>query len=119
MRSRRFIVLCLWSFLLVFLSSCQHPQTKILIGGTARVSRDGPDISDSVLVISGGKLRFVGLRKDAAITQDSERTDLRGKWIVPADTAGRLEGNAPADLLILNSPDRANVARRMVNGEWQ
>lgn len=102
----------------LFVAACQKADTKVLIGGTARVSAKGPELQDSVIVVKGGKIQLVGLRKDAPITQDSERSDVTGKWIVPAD-GGTLEMGQPANLLVLNSDRAGDVARRMKDGEWQ
>ena len=99
-------------------SDQQKSGRKVIIGATALVTADGPALEDSVIVISGGKIKLVGYRKDAPITQDSERSDLTGKFIVPAP-GGKLAENEPANLLILNSKNPTDIARRMTNGEWQ
>lgn len=99
-------------------SDQQKSGRKVLIGATAFVTPGSPALEDSVIVISGSKIALVGLRKDAPITQDSERSDLTGKYIVPAP-GGKLAANEPANLLILNSKNPADISRRMTNGEWQ
>ncbi len=107
------------------LAACQHPDVKVLIGATAIVAPGAQPLDDSVVVIAGGRIRSVGLRKDIPIPQDSERMDLTGKWIVPA-SGERIALNESADLLVLDRAPNgaapalpADVSRRMTHGQWQ
>jgi imidazolonepropionase-like amidohydrolase len=109
----------------MLLAGCQNSSVKVLIGGTAIVAPGAQPIQDSVIVVADGRIRSVGVRKDVPIPQDSERTDVSGKWIVPADNE-RLAINESADLMILDrAPDGvkpalpADVSRRMRNGQWE
>lgn len=79
-------------------------------------------VQDSVIVISGATIRAAGVRQDVPIPQDSERTDLTGKWVVPV-AGGRIAPGQPADLFILDSgpngsPVVGGIKRRMIHGQW-
>jgi hypothetical protein len=98
---------------------------KVLIGGTAIVAPGAEPIEDSVVIISGKKIRSVGPRKDIPVPQASDRTDLAGEWIVPAE-GSRIEAGETANLLILrHAPNGvtpaapADVGARIVAGEWE
>lgn len=104
--------------LCLMLSACQSSEVKVLIGATAIVAPGAQPIPDSVIVIAGDRIRSVGIRKDVPIPQDSERTAVSGKWIVPAGSA-RIAVNESADLLILDHAPPADVSRRMLHGQWQ
>ncbi|MEP6716450.1 MAG: hypothetical protein ABJC09_12845 [Terriglobia bacterium] len=83
------------------LSGCQTGDVKVLIGGTAIVAPGAQPIEDSVIVVERNRIRAVGMRKDIPIPQDSQRSDLTGKWIVPAEGA-RLAPGEPANYRILD-----------------
>ena len=103
-------------------SGNQVSGLKVLIGGTAILQAGANPVQDAVIVISGDKIRAAGMRKDVPIPQDSERTDLTGKWVVPV-AGGRIAPGEPADLFILNAsssgaPAEGTPARRMIHGQW-
>ena len=103
-------------------SGNQVSDLKVLIGATAVLQAGGNPVQDSVIVISGATIRAAGLRKDVPIPQDSERTDLTGKWVVPI-SGGRIAPGEPADLFVLNaSPSGAPAvgapSRHMTHGQW-
>jgi hypothetical protein len=111
----------------VFVACNKKPNftLKVLIGGTTVAAADEPPIEDSVVVISGKKIRSVGARKDVPVPQASDRTDLTGEWIVPAE-GSRIEAGEIANLLILrHAPNGvtpaapADVGARIVAGEWK
>jgi hypothetical protein len=98
---------------------------KVLIGGTTVTAPGEQPIEDSVVVISGKKIRSVGARRDVPVPQASDRTDLAGEWIVPAE-GSRVEAGEIANLLILkHAPngvtpaEPADVGARIVAGEWK
>jgi hypothetical protein len=98
---------------------------KVLIGATTIPSPGAQPIEDSVVVVAGKKIRAIGLRKDVPIPQNSDRTDLEGKWIVPAGTTP-LAAEEPADLLILDhapngvTPANASdVGASLAAGAWK
>jgi len=110
---------------ILLLAACQRSDVKVLIGATAIVAPGAQPIEDSVIVVAGRSVRSVGLRKDIPIPQDTERTDLAGKWIVPAP-GGRIAAGESANLLILDhAPNDAapaspgDVSRRLTDGNWQ
>lgn len=118
------VAVCLFTCLLA--ASCQSGNQvsglKVLIGANAILQAGANPVQDSVIVVSGAKIRAAGLRKDVPIPQDSERTDLTGKWVVPV-AGGRLAPGEPADLFILNaapngSPAIGAPSRRMIHGQW-
>jgi hypothetical protein len=104
---------------ILLLAGCQRSDVKVLIGGAVVTAPGAPPIEDGVIVVAGRKIRSVGARKDIPIPQDSERTDLTGKWVA-ADAGGRIAPGEPANLAVLDSPQHgAPVVRRMVDGEWR
>jgi imidazolonepropionase-like amidohydrolase len=113
------VVLCL------AMTACQSSEVKVLIGATAVVAPGAKPLEDSIIVVAGGRIRSAGMRKDVPIPQDSERTDVSGKWVVPAN-GGRIAINESADLLVLDRAPNgvepalpADVTRRMIHGQWQ
>jgi hypothetical protein len=121
MRSR--LILIAASALLL---ACQKQDYKVLVGATTITAPGAQPLDDSIIVISGGKVRSVGLRKDIPVPQNSDRTDLNGEWVVPAEGA-RIEVGEAANLMILHAaPTSAgtpgspsDIGARLVNGEWQ
>ncbi len=103
-------------------SGNQVSGLKVLIGATAILQAGQNPVQDTVIVISGSTIRAAGIRKDVPIPQDSERTDLTGKWVVPG-TGGSIAPGEPADLFVLKaSPNGAPATgapeRRMIHGQW-
>ena len=119
------ILVTFLAFLL--LAACQKKPdftVKVLIGATTIPAADEPRIEDSVVIISGKKIRAVGARKDVPVPQASDRTDLAGEWIVPAE-GSRIEAGETANLLILkHAPNGltpaapADIGARIVAGDW-
>ena len=115
--------------ILVIASACSKPKpdftVKVLIGGTVVTEPGAAPIEDSIVVVAKGKIRSVGARKDVPVPQASDRTDLAGEWIVPAEGA-RIEPGEPANMVVLkHAPngvkpaDPADVGARLENGEWK
>jgi hypothetical protein len=112
----------------VLLAACHKKPDftlKVLIGGTTIVAPGAEPIEDSVVIISGKKIRSVGARKDIPVPQASDRTDLTGEWIVP-DEGSHIEAGETANLVILrHAPNGvtpaapADVGARIVAGEWK
>jgi hypothetical protein len=119
-------------FILLLLAGCQKhdvgiqgSRLKVLIGATTVIAPGAPPIEDSIVIISGSRIQSVGARKDVPVPQASDRTDLTGAWIVPAD-GSRIERGETANLVILhhrpNGIDPASASdasSRIVAGEWQ
>lgn len=98
---------------------------KVLIGATTIVAAGEQPIEDSIIVIAGTKIRSVGMRKDVPVPQASDRTDLTGEWVVPAE-GSRIEPGETANLIILkHAPNGiapaapADLGARIVAGEWK
>lgn len=108
------ILLALAAILIV--AACQRSDVKVLIGATAIVAPGALPIEDSIVIVSGRKIRSVGMRKDVPIPQDSERVDLTGKQIVPGD-GSRIEVGEDSDIVVLDSTGK--VMRRLVDGVWR
>jgi len=100
------------------LGACQKSDTRILIGATTITKVGAAPIPGSVIVIAGKTIRAVGLQKDVPIPQDSERTDLSGKWVIPPP-GGQIAPGAVATFDVLDAAPPSHVDRHMVNGEWQ
>jgi hypothetical protein len=113
---------------LLLLTACQQgPATrvKVLIGATVIPEAGAASIDDAIIVISGTKITSVGARRDVPVPQASDRTDLTGKWIVPA-TGFFIAPRENANLMILEHPPNgirpaaeSDVSARIVAGEWQ
>jgi hypothetical protein len=111
------------SGLILILAGCEKSDTKILIGATTITSAEAAPIPGSVIVVAGKTIRAVGLQKNIPIPQDSDRSDLSGKWVVP-QPGGRISAGEPANLLVLDHapsgvPQPADASRRMIDGQWQ
>lgn len=103
---------------LAALTGCQEADTKVLIGGTCIPAAGAAPIEDSIILISGSTIRAVGVRKDVPVPQNSERTNLEGKWILPSGVEPIAPGQ-PANLAIYNSPQPSGTpVRRMTDGKW-
>jgi imidazolonepropionase-like amidohydrolase len=113
------LLLAAW---LLLTTACQRSGVKVLIGGTAIVAPGAAPIEDSIIVVAGHTVRSVGRRKDVPVPQDSERVDVSGKWVVPAE-GGRIAPGETANLAVLNKAPaqggRDDVARSMKAGEWE
>jgi hypothetical protein len=114
--------------LILLLGACQKPdkvRLKVLIGGTTVVAPGAQPIPDSIVIIAGTKVQAVGMRKDIPVPQASDRTDLTGEWIVPAD-GSRIAIDETANMVILKhapmgvTPARdSDIEARIANGEWK
>lgn len=71
---------------LLSLSACKPTEStdlKAIIGAVLINGTGGPPISDSVVVVSGGRIRSAGTRADVPIPQAAEKIDGSGKFLVP------------------------------------
>ena len=112
---------------MLFLTSCQSKPEhyKVLIGATIVAENGAKPIANSVMVIAGTKIQSFGESKNIEMPRNADRTDLAGRWIVPAP-GNRIDVDNEANLLILEhapagvapaSP--ADIGARLVAGEWQ
>lgn len=102
-----------------------NERLKVLIGATTIVAPGEPPIEDSIIVIGGTKIRSVGMRREVPVPQASDRTDLTGEWIVPAEGA-RIAVGETANLIVLKHAPRgiapatpADLGASIVAGEWK
>jgi hypothetical protein len=111
---------------LFLLAACKNTDIhyKVLIGATTTVEQGTRPIEDAVIVIAGRKIRDVGARKYVPIPQNSDRTELTGRWIIPA-AGGKIVVDGPANLLVLeHAPagivpaNPADIGARIIDGEW-
>ena len=109
------------------LSACGNTDVrfKVLIGATTITASGESPIDDSIIVVAGRKIRSVGKRKDVAVPQNSDRVDLRGKWIVP-ESGSTIGPGEPANLIVLDHApggiapaNAADIESRLVAGEWK
>ena len=103
-------------------------DTVILSGGTLVAAEP---ISDSLIVITRGRLVNWGQRGSVDVPNDSIGRDMRGKWIMaghvrdgqPVPDPALLQSGAPANLLILNDdptgtlPGADRLAGYAIDGE--
>jgi hypothetical protein len=113
------------AFLLLAACQKQDVRLKVLIGATTIVAPGAQPIEDSIVVIAGTRIRAVGARKDVPVPQASDRTDLTGEWIVPAD-GSRIAVDEIANLLVLKHAPKgiapaapADMGARIEAGEWK
>jgi hypothetical protein len=123
--TRLLAAVCLSAILFIPLTACQKSELKVLIGATTIVAPGAQPIPDSIVIVAGRNIRSVGMRKDIPIPQDSERTDLTGKWVVPA-AGSRIAVGEESNLLILDRAPNGiepavttDIARLLVAGQWQ
>jgi len=122
------LILLAFLLTLLFVPGCaKKPDftVKVLIGATTIPAPGEPPIDDSVIVITGSKIRSVGPRKDVPVPQASDRTDLTGEWVVPAE-GSRIEPGETANLRILrHAPNGiqpatpSDLGASIVAGEWK
>lgn len=122
---RWFPVLFALSLLVAACSKQPDFTTKVLIGGTTITAPGAAPIEDSIIVIKGTKIRDVGASKDVPAPKASDRTDLKGEWIVPVEGSS-IEAGRTANLLILHhAPNgitpasQADIGAQIVAGEWK
>ncbi len=83
---RRLLLLLASATLLLALSACKPTESadlKAIIGAVLIDGTGGPPISDSVVVVSGSRIRAAGTRADVPIPQAAEKIDGSGKFLVP------------------------------------
>ncbi|TVQ09850.1 MAG: amidohydrolase [Balneolaceae bacterium] len=86
-----FAVISLFSFMAVHPASAQQQaepgsnvtETRILRGAVLFDGNGSPSVSNSVVVITGGKIACAGSQTDCTIPDGAEVTDISGKYITP------------------------------------
>src|ERR1700704_976184 len=72
--------------LLVFLAGCkanEESKVKAIIGAVLIDGNGGPPITDSVVVISGSKIRAAGARANVPIPAEADKINGSGKFLTP------------------------------------
>src|SRR6266536_6702078 len=72
--------------LLVTLGGCklnEETKVKAIIGAVLIDGNGGPPITDSVVVISGSRIRSAGLRANVPIPAGSDKINGSGKFLTP------------------------------------
>lgn len=100
-------------------------RVKVLLGATTLVAAGDQPIVDSIIVIAGSKIRAVGMRKDVPVPQNSDRTDLSGRWLVPAP-GSMIKPGETANLMILKAEPKGStpaqptdISSQIVGGDWK
>jgi imidazolonepropionase-like amidohydrolase len=82
------------------------PETSVIaiVGATLIDGRGGPTISDSVVVIRGERIEFVGARSSAKIPAGAEVVDAKGLTLLPGliDSHFHIDGDDPLPALYLS-----------------
>jgi imidazolonepropionase-like amidohydrolase len=79
---RRALVFCL----LAALTGCKPNEvskTKAIIGAVLIDGNGGPPITDSVVLVSGSRIRSAGLRANVPIPADADKINGSGKFLIP------------------------------------
>src|SRR5258705_9311292 len=72
--------------LLACLTGCklnEETKVKAIIGAVLIDGNGGPPITDSVVVISGSRIRSAGLRANVPIPAEADKINGSGKFLVP------------------------------------
>ena len=74
--------------LLAGLTGCKNTRNdeshvKAIIGAVLIDGNGGPPITDSVVVVAGGRIRSAGVRANVPIPQEADKIDGTGKFITP------------------------------------
>src|SRR5437763_17173380 len=74
--------------LLLSLSACkpaeEEGRERAIMGAVLIDGAGGPPLADSVVVIAGGRIRSVGRRSEVPISDNADRINGSGKYLVPA-----------------------------------
>jgi imidazolonepropionase-like amidohydrolase len=86
---------------------------KAIIGAVLIDGLGGPPLSDSVVVVSGDRIREAGARSTVAIPAEADKIDGAGKFLVPALLDVYAQG-VEADNFTAGHPATAEAARAQV-----
>ncbi|MFC2164158.1 amidohydrolase family protein [Acidobacteriota bacterium] len=79
-------IFCILPFLILSLLYAHQTEDKdliALVGGTLIDGMGNHPLLDSVVLISGSKIRAVGAKNSLKIPKDAKAIDVSGKWILP------------------------------------
>ncbi|HYA18294.1 MAG TPA: hypothetical protein VEF06_12550 [Bryobacteraceae bacterium] len=111
---------------LIILAGCQAKggPYKVLVGASVTVEEGTRPIQDAVIIIDGKNVRDVGDRNSVPVPNNADRTDLTGRYVIPAP-GKRIHNGEPANLLILDHAPAGivpanpkDVGARIIDGEW-
>jgi len=100
--------------LLISLCACkptEESHMKAIIGAVMMDGQGGPPLSDSVVVVAGGRIREAGARSTVAIPAEADKIDGSGKFLVPA-LIDVYPQSADAGNLTAGHPPTAELARK-------
>jgi hypothetical protein len=106
--------LALVALLLAACSNSGTDRVKVIVGATLRSG--GTEVTDSVVVVDGKRIKALGPRPVTPIPQDSERVDGAGLFVKADAPVTELAAGQPADLVLTDGAGK--VARRMRDGVW-
>ncbi len=101
--------------LLLCLCACQplgepseSGHTKVIVGAVLLDGQGGPPMSDSVVVVAGGRIQAAGPRSTVPIPEDADKVDGSSRFLVPApiDVCDRAE---PPGILRAATPEDARA----------
>ncbi len=97
--------LCLLLSLLAPSLSAQQP-TVVIKGGTLIDVRTGDQVTDSVIVVEGNRIKQVGKEPEVVVSREAQVIDAHGKWIIPGlmDMHAHISEtpNIPLELYLVN-----------------
>src|SRR5580765_4040910 len=79
---RRVLCVCLFS-ILIGCKPNEDSKVKAIIGAVLIDGNGGPPITDSVVVVSGSRIRSAGLRANVPIPAGSDKINGSGKFLTP------------------------------------
>src|SRR5579863_8080928 len=99
------------ALLTVCLCACKAPEEshmKVVIGAVMMDGLGGPPLSNSVVVVSGSRIRDVGSSSNVPIPAEADKIDGAGRFLVPAivDVCPRPE---PQGTIRTESPEEARA----------
>lgn len=107
----RYAALALLSLALCACKPSEEGHAQAIIGAVLIDGAGGPPLSNSVVVVSGGRIRAAGPPSNIPIPADADKIDGAGKFVVPL-LVDVCDSTAPPGLLHPDSPAdaRAQVA---------
>jgi imidazolonepropionase-like amidohydrolase len=101
----RYAALGLLSLVLCACKSAEEGHAKAIVGAVLIDGAGGPPLTNSVVLVSGDRIRAAGPNSNVPIPEDADKIDGAGKFLVPAlvdvcdrtDPPGLLRPESPAD----------------------
>jgi len=99
------------ALLALFLCACQPPEgshSKAIIGAVLIDGTSGPPLSDSVVVVSDGRIRAVGRRSSVEIPSEADKIDGSARFLAPV-VVDICESASPPGLIHPANPEEARA----------